>query len=106
MVDYKLAVNIERDILNHHSSKYFNFTLKNPLKQKIAELYFIKYIKPIKFLIDNKKYDEAVNLYVIMTNSLRNLYGLNNYSITIEEINNADIEKSGHGKYIQKKITL
>ena len=24
----------------------------------------------------------------------------------LEQIDNADIEKSGHGKYIQKKITL
>jgi len=94
---------VEYDIIGPEIAKILN---NDPLKEKIAEVYFYKYIKPIKFLIENNKYDEAVNLYVIMTNSLKNLYGLNSYSITIDEIDNADIEKSGHGKYIQKKITL
>ena len=41
-----------------------------------------------------------------MTNNLKTFYGLNNYNVSVEQIENADIEKSGHGKYIQKKITL
>jgi len=41
-----------------------------------------------------------------MTTKLNNFYGINNFNITIDEINNANIEKSGHGKYVQKKITL
>ena len=41
-----------------------------------------------------------------MTNNLKTFYGLNNYNVSVKQIDNADIEKSGHGKYIQKKITL
>ena len=44
--------------------------------------------------------------YWIMTTKLKNFYGLNNFSINIEQIDNADIEKSGHGIYKQKKYTL
>ena len=48
----------------------------------------------------------AINLYMYMTNSLSFLYNLNSITLSIEDINNADIEKSGHGIYKQKKITL
>jgi formate dehydrogenase assembly factor FdhD len=41
-----------------------------------------------------------------LTEEEKTFYGLNNYNVSVEQIDNADIEKSGHGKYIQKKITL
>lgn len=78
----------------------------DPLKRKIAEIYFNKYIVDIFSLILNKQTDKAIEQYKKMTNDLKHFYKLNNYNITVEQINNADIEKSGHGKYIQKKITL
>ena len=78
----------------------------DPLNEKIANIYFNKYITNIVFLVINERNIEAVNKYIEMTNELKNLYGLNNFNTSIEEINNADIKKSGHGKYIQKKITL
>ena len=40
-----------------------------------------------------------------MTNGLKNFYNVNT-TINTETINNADINKSGHGIYKVKKITL
>jgi len=94
---------IEYDIIG---PKIAEALYNDPLKEKIATIYFNKYIVSIFYFIINKNNEEAINLYIEMTNNLKNLYGLNNYNLTIEKINNADIEKSGHGKYIQKKITL
>ena len=78
----------------------------DPLRRKIAEVHFYKYITDIFYYIINNNTEEAVYEYKQMTNSLKSFYKLDNYSITTEQIDNADIEKSGHGKYIQKKITL
>lgn len=75
----------------------------DPLKDKIAQMYFNYYIIPIINLIQNNKYKEAVNKYVDMTAKLKSFYNINDYSISIEDINNADINLSGHGKYVQKK---
>lgn len=47
----------------------------------------------------------AVSLYMSMTNSLIFLYDLNHISISKIEIENADINESGHGIYKTKKIT-
>lgn len=94
---------VEYDIMGPKIAKAL---ANDPLKEKIATIYFEKYIAPIYELINNEKYASAVNSYWQMTSSLKNLYGIHDYTISIEEIDNADIEKSGHGKYIQKKITL
>ena len=82
-------------------------TLANdPLRETIAMVYLTNFIIPITNFINNNENDRAVNKYYQMTNNLKTFYGLNNYNISVEQIENADIEKSGHGKYIQKKITL
>jgi len=78
----------------------------DPLRETIAKVYLNNFIVPITALINNKENDRAVDKYYQMTNNLKTFYGLNDYNVTIEQIDNADIEKSGHGKYIQKKITL
>ena len=78
----------------------------DPLKDRIAKIYFNNYITTIVHSIKNNKYDMAINKYIEMTNNLKNFYGITDYNITLEEVNNADIEKSGHGRYVQKKITL
>lgn len=46
----------------------------------------------------------AINFYVYMTNSLSYLYNLNYITLSIEDINNADIKESGHGIYKTKKL--
>ena len=78
----------------------------DPLKEEIAKIYFNRAIIPIINLINNKNYGSAINIYKTMTIDLKNFYKLDGQNISIEKINDADIEKSGHGKYIQKKITL
>ena len=78
----------------------------DPLKEAIAKIYLNNFIIPITEFINNKENERAVDKYYQMTNNLKTFYGLNNYNVSVEQINNANIEKSGHGKYIQKKITL
>ena len=94
---------VEYDIIGPKIAESLN---NDPLKEKIAKLFFKTSIIPIVNLINIKQNEQAVNEYCLMTTKLKNFYGINNFNITIDEINNADIEKSGHGKYIQKKITL
>ena len=77
---------------------------KDPLKYQISANKFFKYIKPISKLIKEKKYDEAITSYTEMTDKLKTFYHIDT-TIEIEDINNADIEKSGHGIYKVKKIT-
>ena len=77
----------------------------DPLKKTIATRFFNKYIVDIFYYIINNDIDKAIELYVEMTNSLKTFYNLNNYNVTIDEINNADILESGHGVYLKKKIT-
>ena len=83
-----------------------NLLANDPLKEAIAKVYLNNFIIPITGLIKNKENDRAVNKYYQMTNNLKTFYGLNNYNVSVEQVDNADIGKSGHGKYIQKKITL
>ena len=77
----------------------------DPLNTKVAAIYFAKYIFNIKILIEDNQYNEAINMYTEMTTSLKSFYGIDNYNITVEEIKNTDLEKSGHGIYAKKKIT-
>jgi len=72
----------------------------------ICKLYFDRYVRGICTLIQRKDYDLAIKQYVIMTTSLKNFYGISDHALTVEAINNADFENSGHGRYVQKKITL
>lgn len=76
----------------------------DPLKKEIASKYFNGYILDIAVLIEEKQFEEAVNLYVKMTNELKNFYGINN-TVSNIEIDAADIKESGHGIYKVKKIT-
>lgn len=83
-----------------------NALANDPLRETIAMVYLTNFIIPITGFINNKENERAVNKYYQMTNNLKTFYGVNNYNVSVEQINNANIEKSGHGKYIQKKITL
>lgn len=90
---------VEYDIIGPQIAKNL---YNDPLKYQIAVNSFAKYIKPITKLIKEKKYNEAISLYIEMTNTLKKFYNIN---ITLEEniIENADLEKSGHGIYTLKK---
>ena len=77
--------------------------LKNdPLKYIIATECLFKYIIPTIRLIKQEKNDEAVDLYKNMTNRLKNIYNVNT-TVSIEDINNTDINECGHGVYKLKK---
>lgn len=94
---------VEYDIIGPKIDQYLSI---DPSKEKIANTYFQRYIIPINRLLQQNKYDMAIFLYLNMTNSLICLYNLNSMTISIEEINNADIKESGHGIYKTKKIAL
>lgn len=92
---------IEYDIIGPKISKVLN---NDPLKNSIALFYFNKFILPITNLIKNNKKEEAINSYIVMTNNLKNFYGISN-TISSIEIDAVDINESGHGIYKVKKIT-
>jgi len=94
---------VEYDIIGPKIATVLN---NDPLKENIAKIYFQNCIIPIIDFINEKRYETAITLYINMTNNLKAFYGIGDQNITIDEIDNADIGKSGHGKYIQKKITL
>ncbi|MBQ9072498.1 MAG: hypothetical protein IJY25_05020 [Bacilli bacterium] len=92
---------VEYDIVGPKIAEALN---NDPLKYQIALKYFNEYIIPVINILRENKNDEAINLYMKMTNSLKNFYNLGNISPTTLEIESADIEKSGHGIYKVKKI--
>ena len=67
----------------------------------IAARMFFNYIKPVVSLINDKMYKDAISLYKLMINQLKELYNIS-YSISNEEILNSDIKKSGHGYFVKK----
>lgn len=93
---------VEYDIIGPKLAESLN---NDPLKKTIAIKYFNKYILPITNLINENKNEKALNEYIKMTNSLKELYGFNCLSPSKIEIENADIKQSGHGIYKVKKIT-
>ena len=94
------AILAEYDIVGPKIAKSLS---KDPLRYQIAANALYKYIKPIIKLIKEDKIDEAVSMYIEMTNKLKEFYNIT-INVSIEEINNADITRSGHGIYM-KKIT-
>lgn len=95
------SILVEYDIIGPKIAQYL---MLDPLKEKLANTYFQRYIIPISKLLEEKKNNMAINLYMNMTNSLSCLYNLNSITLSIEEINNADIKESGHGIYKTKKL--
>ena len=96
------SILVEYDIIG---PKIAQFLKSDPLKENIAKKYLNTYISPITNLINDQKFEMAISLYMSMTNSLSLLYNLNCMSISTLDIDNADIENSGHGIYKTKKIT-
>lgn len=76
----------------------------DPRREMICQnLFNLVIYKMIPLIInDTKKTDlEAIKLYMDMTNILKEGYNIS-VSITENEINNASITKSGHGRYVKK----
>ena len=92
---------VEYDIIGPEIAESLN---NDPLKYQIAANAFGKYIKPITDLIRKKDYEQAVNMYMEMTNKLKSFYSIET-TVNINDIKEADINYSGHGVYI-KKITV
>lgn len=70
-------------------------------REMISKNLFNMVIIPVSKLVDNGENIKAIKLYSKMTNILREGYGIK--TIISEEVyNNADITKSGHGKYVKK----
>ena len=92
---------VEYDIIGPEIAKNL---INDPLKYQIAANAFGKYIKPITDLIRKKDYEQAVNMYVEMTNKLKSFYNIET-TVSINAIKEADINYSGHGVYT-KKITV
>ena len=76
--------------------------LNDPMRVKISVDCMYNYIKPIIKHINEENYELAISKYISMTNMLKNLYNVNT-TLSLDTINNADINNSGHGKYIIKK---
>lgn len=87
---------VEYDIIG---PKIANALSKDPLKKKIAIKLFYKYIVPIIKNIKSKNNEEAINLYISMTEFLKKLYNLDGVNVSKLEIDEADIKSSGHGLY-------
>ena len=98
--EYK-ALLVEYDIIGPKIAHALN---NDPLKERIAKNYFNAYINPITNLINSDLYIAAINIYKQMTNSLKDFYSLNNIYPSNFEIDNTDINESGHGIYKQKKV--
>lgn len=90
---------VEYDIIG---PKIVQNIMDDPMRVKISVDCMYNYIKPITKLIKTNENDSAVNMYTEMTNKLKSLYNIDSY-ISVEQINKADINKSGHGVYVLKK---
>lgn len=94
---------VEYDIIGPKIAKALE---NDPMKISIARAMFSKYIEKIIIFINIGKLNDAITNYIEMTNSLKYLYKLENENITQLKIENADINKSGHGKYKVKEFTI
>ena len=82
-----------------------NSLISDKQNRLIASKLFYNYINPIVSLIDDKMYADAIVRYIMMVNKLKNMYNINT-TVTKEEYDAANINFSGHGKYIKKVVYL
>lgn len=91
---------VEYDIIGPKISKA---VLEDPQKETIAKSCMENYLQPIVSLLHRGKRDKALCLYIDLTQNLKKLYNLENEVVTQKQIDEADIEKSGHGVYVKKR---
>ena len=65
--------------------------------KEIATTYFNKYITKSVLAIEEEKYQEAINIYKAMTDTLANHYGINT-TIISPDLSTIDTNYLGHGK--------
>ena len=75
---------------------------EDKLRDTLAVALFQTSIKKVSEFIENKEYLNAVKLYSEMTEGLIEYYNINR-KVTIKELNEMDVKKSGHGNF-QKKF--
>ncbi len=98
--DYKYKnILIEYDIIGPVIA---NMLIDDSKKSFVAARMFYNYIQPIVSLIKDHMYVDAINSYKMMINILKKRYDINLIP-TIDQIENGDIEKSGHGSYVKMK---
>lgn len=90
-----LPLLVEYDIVGPIISKKI---LEDPSKEQLANKLFEQIIKKCVTLIENKQYDNAIKVYITMTEELKQAYNLNNIIISQNDIDISDPLQSGHGK--------
>lgn len=68
--------------------------------KEIATCMFDRYITKSVSAIEEEKYDEAVNIYIAMTDNLARMYNIDT-NIIMPDINKVEIKSLGHGKGIK-----
>ena len=89
---------VEYDVVGPIICKHLENDRHNRL---VAAKIFYNYISPVVSLIDDKMYKDAIVRYIMMVEKLKSLYDIDR-CITTLEIEECDINLSGHGKYIKK----
>ena len=51
----------------------------------------------------DKMYKDAVVRYCMMVNALKRIYGIVE-NVSVEQLENCDVTKSGHGYYVKKYV--
>ena len=88
IVGPQIAANLQKDFVNNQDKELVNSI-------------FNFYIQPTAKLVDDKKYDLAVERYKEMTKTLKEYYGI---SYDGKVPNNYDYQQGGHGKVILKSL--
>ena len=68
--------------------------------KEIAQCMFSRYITRSVIAIEEHKYNDAINIYVAMTDALANIYNIDT-NIIMPNINKVEIKSLGHGKGIK-----
>lgn len=76
---------------------------KDEDREIISKTLFTKYIIKSVEAIENNKTQEAINIYVAMTNSLANRYNINTHILQMNP-NDVDINSLGHGRCKTRRL--
>lgn len=68
--------------------------------KEIATAMFNRYITRSVSAIEEEKYNDAINIYVAMTNALTEIYNIDT-NIIMPDVNRVEIKSLGHGKGIK-----
>lgn len=111
---YLNTLRIFRDNIMQKNPKYISHLLTydtigpviaNKLEEdengkEIAQCMFNRYITKSVSAIEEEKYNDAVNIYIAMTDSLAKMYNIDT-NIIMPDINDVEIKALGHGNNIK-----